>query len=79
MVQGPQKEFLSQTHSSHIFGDMCSYKGKDMTLSSTTIFDSPIEFTRLYVHAIFLVMFGSLLERIVEKGFHLSVESLQLD
>jgi hypothetical protein len=44
--------------------DNMAMTGERHSLATTDIFDSPQEFTRLYVHAIFLIMFGSLLERL---------------
>jgi len=43
-------------------------------LATTTLFDSSAEFGRLYTHAIFLIMFGSLIEKIVDVGLAVADE-----
>ena len=47
--------------------------------TSLTLFESPAEFGRLYAHAMFLVMFGSLLEKLaVTAGMSPCEDGLQI-
>jgi hypothetical protein len=49
------------------------------THTALTLFESPVEFGRLYAHAMFLVMFGSLLEKLaVTVGISPREDALQI-
>jgi hypothetical protein len=49
------------------------------THTALTLFESPVEFGRLYAHAMFLVMFGSLLEKLaITAGISTCEDALQI-